>query len=182
MDLLFSTAAGVINVICSSPLWVVNNRMKVDANNQYTGLLDGIIHIASTEGVKALWSGLVPSLVLVSNPVIHFTVYEALKRRVTVKSAFSFFLLSAFSKTVATILTYPLQLAQTKQRLNLDVHSNTAALMLSIMKRHGPAALFQGLETKILQTVLTAAVMFMSYEKIAQFVFKVLLRNKHKRI
>lgn len=182
IDLIFSTIAGVINVVCTSPLWVVNNRLKMGKFNYCNGLLDGIIHIASTEGVKSLWSGLVPSLVLVSNPVIHFTVYEALKRRVTVKSAFAFFLLGAFSKTVATILTYPLQLAQTRQRLNANIHTSTAALMLSILKRNGPSALFQGLETKILQTVLTAAVMFTSYEKIAQFVFKLLLNNKVKKV
>lgn len=34
------------------------------------------------------------------------------------------------------------------------------------------------MEAKILQTVMTAALMFAVYEKITQFVFKVMLKNK----
>ncbi|KAJ8933168.1 hypothetical protein NQ314_014175 [Rhamnusium bicolor] len=179
-DLLLSIAAGVVNVLFTTPLWVVNSRLKFPEEVLYSGLLDGLFHIASTEGVGALWNSLGPSLILVSNPAIHFTVYESLKRRVTVKSATAFFILGALSKTVATIITYPLQLAQTRQRLTKDPNISTAALLLMILKKNGPGALYQGLESKMLQTVLTAALMFMTYEKIAQTVFRIMLRNSSK--
>jgi adenine nucleotide transporter 17 len=38
--------------------------------------------------------------------------------------------------------------------------------------------LFKGMEAKLLQTVLTAALMFAAYEKIATFVFKLLLNRQ----
>lgn len=45
-----------------------------------------------------------------------------------------------------------------------------------ILNRYGIQGLFRGLEAKLLQTVLTAALMFMTYEKIAKTVTSLLLR------
>ncbi|GJQ66497.1 hypothetical protein Trydic_g4489, partial [Trypoxylus dichotomus] len=110
---------GIINVIVTAPLWVVNSRLKVEQQKYYTGLLDGLVHIANTEGLAALWSGIGSSLVLVSNPAIQFAVYEALKRHIPLKSASAFFLMGAVAKAVATMATYPIQLAQSRQRNEL---------------------------------------------------------------
>ncbi|KAJ8925816.1 hypothetical protein NQ315_009666 [Exocentrus adspersus] len=177
-DLLLSTIAGVVNVVTTTPLWVVNSRLKLQDETYYNGLLDGLVYIARTEGITALWSSLGPSLILVSNPVIHFTVYESLKRKVTVKSATAFFLLGALSKIIATVVTYPLQLVQTRQRLTRDGKVDMATLLVYILKTSGAKGLYQGMESKIIQTVLSAALMFMTYEKVAQTVFRLLLRNK----
>ena len=51
-------------------------------------------------------------------------------------------------------------------------------LLLYILKVNGFKGLFKGLEAKILQTVLTAALMFVAYEKIAAVVFAVLMRGR----
>ena len=47
-----------------------------------------------------------------------------------------------------------------------------------ICRTQGFKGLFKGIEAKILQTVLTAALMFVCYEKIAAVVFSVLLGRK----
>ncbi|XP_018566096.1 peroxisomal membrane protein PMP34 [Anoplophora glabripennis] len=180
-DLVISTIAGVVNVLLTTPLWVVNSRLKLPQEVLYNGLIDGLVHVAKVEGLQGLWKGIGPSLILVSNPVIHFTVYESLKRKVTLNSATAFFLLGALSKTVATVLTYPLQLAQTRQRLYVNKKINTATLLFLVVKNNGLKGLYQGLESKMLQTVLSAALMFMTYEKIAQTVFRLLLKDKHRK-
>ena len=46
----------------------------------YNFYLDGLIQIGYHEGVSNVWAGTIPSLVLVSQPTIKFTVYEFLKR------------------------------------------------------------------------------------------------------
>ena len=43
-------------------------------------LADCLRQILHSEGLGALWSGTSPSLLLATNPAIHFMVYEALKR------------------------------------------------------------------------------------------------------
>ncbi|XP_037083040.1 peroxisomal membrane protein PMP34-like [Pollicipes pollicipes] len=51
--------------------------------------------------------------------------------------------------------------------------------ILLLLYRHGGlAGVFKGLEAKMLQTVLTAALMFVLYEKIARFVFFLLLGRR----
>lgn len=180
-DLKLGIIAGIINVLVTSPLWVVNSRLKIEKQKYYSGLLDGIVHLANTEGLAALWSGIGSSLVLVSNPAIQFAVYEALKRKIPAKSATTFFLMGAFAKAIATITTYPIQLAQSRQR-NGKNKMSTLVLLYAILKRKGPQALFKGLEAKLYQTVLTAALMFVTYEKIVRFVFIIFLRSHRKKV
>lgn len=72
---------------------MVTNRLKSKEETPFKSLFEGLCHIINNEGFRALWYGVVPSLILVSNPVIHFTIYQGLKRRINVTSATGFFLL-----------------------------------------------------------------------------------------
>lgn len=47
-------------------------------------------------------------------------------------------------------------------------------IITAILDRHGLKGLFKGMESKILQTVMTSALMFVVYEKIAAFVFRLM--------
>lgn len=86
-------------------------------------MLDNLLHIGLTEGRESLWSGTDASLILVSNPAIKFTVYEYFKRYLLTSmttselSPFKAFLVGAVSSAIATIITYPVQVVQTKSRV-----------------------------------------------------------------
>ncbi|XP_015108423.1 peroxisomal membrane protein PMP34 isoform X1 [Diachasma alloeum] len=193
-DLLLASIAGVTNVLATTPLWVVNTRLKTRGiggvhepnNNDYVTLLEGIIHIWKYEGIRKLWAGTLPSLILVSNPAIQFMIYESIKRRVNASlgtPAWVFFTIGAIAKAVATTLTYPLQLVQAKLRhghnyKNLPSDAGTIQMLLYILKTQGLGGLYKGMEAKLLQTVLTAALMFLAYEKISKFVFRILLLHR----
>lgn len=85
---------------------------------------DGLVHIWKYEGLKQLWAGTMPSLMLVANPAIQFMTYESIKRRVISSldgaqpSAWIFFIMGGIAKMIATSITYPLQLVQTKLRVS----------------------------------------------------------------
>ncbi|XP_026762708.1 peroxisomal membrane protein PMP34 [Galleria mellonella] len=169
-DLLIGSVAGVVNVIITSPLWVVNMRMKVDKNS-YDSLLSGLIEISKKEGAKGLWSGVLPSLLLVSNPAIQFMIYEYLKRHIVASgkfNAYSAFLIAAIAKAIATTLTYPLQLIQSRLR------AGTSLKPLWRDVKSKPSVMFRGLEAKLLQTVMTAALMFFIYEKVVRLVLMIM--------
>lgn len=53
-------------------------------------------------------------------------------------------------------------------------------VFLYVIKNFGVLGLFKGLESKLLQTVLTAAMMFMAYEKISALVFRLMRLNKQR--
>ncbi|XP_028172525.1 peroxisomal membrane protein PMP34 [Ostrinia nubilalis] len=176
-DLFFGIVAGSINVILTSPLWVVNTRMKLE-KNLYNSLIEGLVDIGKKEGARGLWSGTIPSLLLVSNPAIQFMVYETVKRHFVSKNSFhtyEAFLTGAIAKAVATTLTYPLQLIQSRLRAGTSLKPLMSAV------KSNPAIMFRGLETKLLQTVMTAALMFLIYEKLVRLVLTIMRVRLNKR-
>ncbi|RDD39875.1 Peroxisomal membrane protein PMP34 [Trichoplax sp. H2] len=201
-DLVVGMVAGTINVFATTPLWVANTRLRLqgvtvrDYNNkvikktQYTGIFDCFRRIIKEEGILSLWSGLAPSLVLCCNPAIQFMSYEALKRYITRGKnnmqipSWLVFLMGAISKAIATVLTYPLQVSQARLRHNTSEKANKKRTFITIMQeiiRHeGFSGLFKGLEAKLLQTVLTTALMFTMYEKIMSFVLFVTKASRKK--
>jgi len=192
-----------VNVMTTAPFWVVNTRMKMQGAKikhageeqaqpkypKYDGILDGIIKIAQMEGASTLWSGMIPSLMLVSSPAIQFMVYESLKRRAhlifkTEKlTAGTIFALGACSKSISTVITYPLQLVQAKARYGGDDVKNKRLIeiVLAIIKTNGPAGMYKGLEAKLLQTVLATALMYLCYEKITGLVFAI-MKGKNAKL
>eukprot|EP00794_Sanderia_malayensis_P009090 gene9090-10060_t len=204
LDLLIGYVSGVLNSLMTTPLWVANTRLKLqgikmkqpeeckktNANKNYKGLFDAIRRIADEEGLTALWSGIRTSFFLSGNPAIQFMVYEAIKRFVTkVKhlengkmkaiSNLEYFLMGGTAKAVATVLTYPLQLAQCRLRAGRVNGSDNSSkkqglmyMLMQIYQSRGILGLFKGLEAKLMQTVLTAALMFLVYEKLFKFISK----------
>jgi adenine nucleotide transporter 17 len=50
--------------------------------------------------------------------------------------------------------------------------------LIIFYRKYGIIGLYKGMEAKLLQTILTAALMFAAYEKIANFVFRLLLNQR----
>uniref|UniRef100_A0A8C6SAA9 Peroxisomal membrane protein PMP34 n=1 Tax=Neogobius melanostomus TaxID=47308 RepID=A0A8C6SAA9_9GOBI len=199
-DLLMGIVAGAVNVILTTPMWVVNTRLKLQGvkfrnedlhQTHYRGIFDAFSQIIASEGVGTLWNGTLPSLILVLNPAVQFMIYEAMKRRAgkgnkKISSA-EIFLIGAIAKAIATTVTYPLQTIQAILRFGqykgdgkgglMGSLSNVIKLFLDRLKNQGFFGLYKGLEAKLLQTVLTAALMFVVYEKITAATFKVMGLN-----
>ena len=188
-NLVIASLAGVINVFATTPLWVAGTRLSVQGKKtqgKYLGVWDCLTRIASEEGVAALWKGVGPSLVLVSNPSIQFVVYERLrgfmedlaKKRGSAITALEFFVIGAIAKCAATLATYPLQLAQSRLRADKGKEGNskernyksTADVLGKVYRAEGLQGLFKGMEAKLWQTVLTAAWQLACYEKVTAIV------------
>lgn len=199
-DLVLASIAGAVNVLLTTPLWVVNTRLRLQdvkikmgertkssEMSHYEGIIDGLCQIKKMEGWKGIYGGLVPSLILVSNPALQFMIYESLKRRMSrgseskALSSSNYFIIGAISKCISTVLTYPLQLVQSKLRYGTNElkQMNILYMLFYLVKKQGFKELYKGMEAKILQTVFTAALMFLCYEKIAAVVFAVLKRNSN---
>ncbi|XP_038661952.1 peroxisomal membrane protein PMP34-like [Scyliorhinus canicula] len=89
-DLLMGCIAGATNVFLTTPMWVVNTRLKLQEAKfrkedihqiEYKGILDAFRQIMAKEGLGTVWNGILPSLVLVCNPGIQFMFYQGLKRK-----------------------------------------------------------------------------------------------------
>lgn len=235
-----STIAGVLNVLLTTPLWVASMRAKL-SKDQGWDIVAIMQRVYQEEGVLSLWNGTMPSLLLVCNPVLQHFVYDQLKRRTlttrrakaagtAVAAAVALTSLEAFyfgaiGKFVATIISYPLQVAQSRLRQQSqkqeqenasasatttpagagaaapapapvegeeDVlarsagqYTGTVDCLMDLWRRKGLAGLFQGLESKLLQTVVTSAFMFLAYENIykaTKHLVEVGVREKRGRL
>lgn len=103
----------------TNPIWVVNTRMTTRKQNKEVDGLSGkkgpttvgtLLALIREEGPLALFSGVLPALVLVANPILQYTIFEQLKNALEKKKRITptvAFLLGAFGKLFATSITYP---------------------------------------------------------------------------
>lgn len=80
VELLWITAlSGSVTSFCVNPFWVLQTMTALSKDNE--SMVGAIKRLIRTDGLKALWKGFSSSLILVSNPIIQFCVYEWLKAR-----------------------------------------------------------------------------------------------------
>eukprot|EP00927_Polykrikos_kofoidii_P078215 TRINITY_DN75060_c0_g1_i1.p1 TRINITY_DN75060_c0_g1~~TRINITY_DN75060_c0_g1_i1.p1 ORF type:complete len:390 (+),score=42.45 TRINITY_DN75060_c0_g1_i1:136-1170(+) len=225
-----AAVAGVVNVVITTPLWVVYTRVAAAARlqqpgqpkktHQYKGIGDALWQIARKEGVTALWSGMTPSLILVSNPTVQFVAYERLKgallffrvgwtskvsatdaAALPLLSSAEYLVLGAAAKMAATLMTYPLQVAQTRLRAERNERSatdcqkgaqqtpvrfifrcRTVDCMAQVVREDGIRGLFAGMDAKLWQTCLTSAFMFTCYEHISRAIIWIVLPGDRQEL
>ncbi|KAJ3801611.1 mitochondrial carrier domain-containing protein [Lentinula aff. detonsa] len=153
--------AGSATTIISNPLWVVQTSQAVHTMDSKTrieklGFLQTVQHILTKFGMKGFFRGIGPALVLVVNPVIQYSVFEQLKNLLTARrklqrkgnlTDWDFFVLGAISKLAR------LQAGATKYRSSINA-------LATILREEGLEGLYKGMGSKLLQSVLTAAILF----------------------
>ncbi|KAI1885485.1 hypothetical protein AGOR_G00204180 [Albula goreensis] len=98
-----------------------NSKAWYKAPGHFTGTLDAFIKIIRREGIRSLWSGLPPTLVMaVPATVIYFTCYDqlcvALKSRMGRHSEVAPLLAGALARVGAATVISPLELIRTKMQ------------------------------------------------------------------
>jgi adenine nucleotide transporter 17 len=132
----------------------------------------------------------------VCNPSIQFMIYESLLKHVTAKraadkrglktvSSGEVFLFGAIAKLGATVATYPLLVVksrlQAKQEIGRDKSSQYTGTLDAIVKMvqyEGLAGFYKGMSTKIVQSVMAAAVLFMIKEELVKSATILVARRK----
>ncbi|GBB83902.1 hypothetical protein RclHR1_10560012 [Rhizophagus clarus] len=198
-SMIAGAIAGSATVLVTNPIWVVNTRMtvtrkeSVDENEKQKhkklGTISTILKIIKEDGPKGFWQGVIPALILVINPIIQYTVYEQLKARIEERfkklGNIDFFLLGAISKLIATASTYPYIVIKSRMQLRQtdDGHyKNTWDGLQKIIANEGYSGLYKGITSKLLQSVLTAAFLFMYKEALFKFSVKFLTLMKIKNV
>ncbi|KAG2348871.1 peroxisomal membrane protein PMP47B [Suillus weaverae] len=155
-------------------------------------VLQTIQAIIAKGGLNGFFRGLGPALVLVINPVLQYTVFEQLKnflikRRtlklkarssgdaVAVLSDWDFFVLGALSKLVATGSTYPYIVLKSRLQAGqayAEQYKSSLDGLATILKEEGIQGLYKGVGSKLLQSVLAAAILFAVQRRIYEFTKK----------
>jgi len=186
--LLCATEAGLITTVATNPIWVIKTRMQLqlrqlsyDPKNtyDYRSTWDAVKRIATEEGFRGFYKGMIPSIFGVSHGALHFVVYEEFKRflrkqneKHPISSAQYFYAASA-SKVIASIGTYPYQVIKSRlqeqrnPQPGQEVKYNGVIDVIRKMYRfEGIRGFYKGLFANILRVTPATALTLVVYEKI----------------
>eukprot|EP01059_Diplonema_ambulator_P013668 TRINITY_DN2421_c0_g1_i1.p1 TRINITY_DN2421_c0_g1~~TRINITY_DN2421_c0_g1_i1.p1 ORF type:complete len:354 (+),score=83.25 TRINITY_DN2421_c0_g1_i1:52-1062(+) len=177
--LLCASLAGAGGAILTNPIWVVSTRQIKTGSKKST--FEELRELVEDEGMMGLFKGLGPALILVSNPTIQFGAFEKAKQvwlKMSSKplntplTSGELFILGALGKLAATICTYPYITAKTtlqsQSKTDADhqrQYESTLACLIGVYKLEGFRGLYRGLGSKVWQSVLTAALLFVLHDR-----------------
>ena len=156
---LLTFVAGALNVLATNPLWVAVTRLQ-----------GGLSALPSVSERKRRWcwpcAGILPNTVLVLFPTLRQTLYEGLLRGASAStldaSSGLVTVCAAFATLIAATATHPLQWYRSRLQAGHGTHSRTASV-------------WDGLSIKLVHTVISNTLMYLSKERLTQFVLRTFL-------
>lgn len=206
--LRLSAVAAMLNTLLTLPLDVLSARQQIQQQEEneleiqneestYEKCNVNRLPVPTTpvpttlvQRVKSLWKGWLPSLLLCTNPAIHYTVFDSIKyfvldHRQTTTASISLSMPEAFvlglgAKLVATLATYPL--IRAKVLLMVTSQASIWDCLRTEFKAHGTRGLYQGCDLQLIHTMLKSALLMMVKERITRTTRRLLVRSddRHK--
>ncbi len=195
--MIAGASAGITSNTITNPIWMVKTRMQLltDASagqKVYAGYADAVKTIYKNEGIGGFYRGITASYWGCAEGCIQFVLYEKVKKKmVDMNNAarakknlkptnnlpkLNYLLGAACSKCVATVLTYPHEVARTRMReqarSGVFKYNGMWSSLGVIAREEGKAGLYAGMGTHVARVVPNSALMFLSYEIVNQWLSK----------
>ncbi|XP_010866605.2 solute carrier family 25 member 39 isoform X1 [Esox lucius] len=135
----------------------------------FSGTLDAFVKITRHEGVKSLWSGLPPTLVMaVPATVIYFTCYDQLRDGLRYGMGFQGshipLVAGGLARLGAVSVISPLELVRTKMQSQKLTYGELSVCIRSSVAQDGWLSLWRGWGPTVLRDVPFSALYWFNYE------------------
>ena len=170
---------GTLTSLLTNPIWLVKTRMQLQGDGgvgkraPYASLGNALASIVREEGVRGLYRGIVPALLLTSHGVVQFTSYEFMKREFASKpgedDSARLLAFGVSSKAAAAFTTYPYQVIKARVQQRFDGTPEYRGLVdcaQKIMRREGARGFYKGFVANILRVAPQSALTLLAYERI----------------
>ncbi|KAJ0174759.1 hypothetical protein K1T71_009867 [Dendrolimus kikuchii] len=173
-----ASAAGFVSCTMTNPIWFVKTRLQLDGQN--VTALQCIKRIYTKMGVKGFYKGITASYMGISETVVHFVLYEGVKARLMAarsvdgvpsdhrspRDFIEFMGAGAFSKTVASCIAYPHEVARTRLREEGDKYRKFWQTLHTVWMEEGYRGVYRGLGTQLVRQIPNTAIMMSTYEAV----------------
>ncbi|XP_032647474.1 mitochondrial glutathione transporter SLC25A39 isoform X3 [Chelonoidis abingdonii] len=144
------------------------------APTRFTGTLDAFVKITRYEGIRSLWSGLPPTLVMaVPATVIYFTTYDQLRDylrcRMSRQGAHIPLVAGALARLGAVTVISPLELIRTKMQSRPLSYRELRICIQSSVAQDGWLSLWRGWGPTVLRDVPFSALYWFNYELVKEW-------------
>nr|XP_033779826.1 solute carrier family 25 member 36-A-like [Geotrypetes seraphini] len=123
-----------------------------------------------TEGLGGFYRGISASYAGISETVIHFVIYEAVKQRLREAASSNHLQLlglmaaAAVSKSCASIVAYPHEVIRTRLREEGSHYRSFLQATHLVLCEEGISALYRGLLVHMIRQIPNAAITMVTYE------------------
>lgn len=179
VHIMSASCAGFVSATLTNPIWFVKTRLQLDYNaNAKQSVAECVRRIYATQGLIGFYKGITASYVGISETVIHFVIYEALKKKLnemrdahpgddkTSRDFLEFMAAGATSKTIASVVAYPHEVARTRLREEGNKYRSFWQTIHTVWKEEGKAGLYRGLGTQLVRQIPNTAIMMATYEAV----------------
>ncbi|KAI0153534.1 mitochondrial carrier domain-containing protein [Pestalotiopsis sp. NC0098] len=199
VHLASAVTAGMVTGTATNPIWLVKTRLQLDKNNaqrkgdisarRYRNSWDCIRQTLRNEGPTGFFKGLSASYLGVSESTLQWLLYEEIKARLKLREEklvlsgrertwwdhtvawTGNFMGAGAAKGLASVLTYPHEVARTRLRQapmadGKPKYSGLVHCFKLVWKEEGFIGLYGGLTPHLMRTIPSAAIMFGMYEGI----------------
>lgn len=180
METTLSACSGAaITTLFVTPFDVVKTRLQVNNQGPECSCCSSerqssaLLRIVRHEGVRSLWSGLQPTLLMqVPGTVLYFTAYEAARDAVAARSPQSLqeyapLVAGGGARLITSTVVSPLELMRTRMQAEQALlRQGMLGGAVALVRREGVAALWKGLAPTLWRDVPFSMVYWLGYENL----------------